>query len=323
MVDKRARRSKAEILKLRRALVEIVNQHKPLRVLHLFYLAVALYLIEKTEVEYKNVIIRLTGEMREDWLRATTDSDFGMGFALRCLAIDPTHEDATVADAFRAYTIPFGSEYIVDAGRWIRKPTTHNSIEDALRDTAELYRRAVWSNLPVQVHVFCEKDAIADLVLAETAPYDVPLAVMRGDSSKTFLYECASAIEATDKPAILYFLGDYDDKGRDIIRSAAERIQRYAPTADISWEVLAITGVQIEQYDLPTRPEKKDASRDAVELDALPPNILRQLVRNAISQHLPQEEMTVLLEAEKSERDIMLRIADQLPQVERFVNHGS
>jgi hypothetical protein len=96
----------------------------------------------------------------------------------------------------------------------------------------------------VQVHIFCEKDAIADLVYQETATYDAPLAVMRGDSSKTFLWECAAAIrttrlkssereyaaqiEHTSKPAILYFLGDYDDKGRDIIRSAVERIQRYA-----------------------------------------------------------------------------------------------
>jgi hypothetical protein len=70
MADKRARRSKAEIMNLRRALVEIVNQHRPLTVRHLFYLAVAAYLIEKTEVEYKNVVIRQTGEMHEDWLQA-------------------------------------------------------------------------------------------------------------------------------------------------------------------------------------------------------------------------------------------------------------
>jgi hypothetical protein len=39
MVDKRARRSKAEILKLRRELIEIVDEHRPLTIRHLFYLA--------------------------------------------------------------------------------------------------------------------------------------------------------------------------------------------------------------------------------------------------------------------------------------------
>jgi hypothetical protein len=302
MAHNPARRSKADIFELRRRLVEIVLEHRPLTVRHLFYLAVALYLIEKTEDDYKNVIIRLTGQMREDWLRWQ-----GPAFEQEMLE----------------YCIPFGRDYIVDAGRWIRKPRTHESIEDALRDTAEYYRRALWSSQPVQVHVFCEKDAIADLVLQETDPYDVPLAVMRGDSSKTFLYECAAAIEAADKPAILYFLGDYDDKGRDIIRSAAERIRRYAPRADISWKVLAVTQEQIEEYNLPTRPEKADRSRNAVELDALPPNILRRLIRNAIGRHLPKRELKVLLAAEESERDLMLRIAGRLPEIEKLVNHGS
>jgi hypothetical protein len=271
MADKRKRRSHQEILKLRRALVEIVQQHSPLTVRHLFYLAVALYLIQKTEVEYRNVIIRLADEMREDWLRAQ-DGYFAKYQVVKRLfgrAADHLEHDEIVS----AYTIPFGDSHIVDAGRWIHKPRTHNSIQDALRDTAEYYRRALWSRLPVQVHVFCEKDAIADLVYQETAVYDVPLAVMRGDSSKTFLWECAAAIRANrrkvseealadeieqaSKLAILYFLVDYDDKGRDIIRSAVQRIQRYARKADIQWEVLAITQKQIEQYKLPTRPRRK------------------------------------------------------------------
>jgi hypothetical protein len=249
------------------------------------------------------------------------------------------HED--ILDAISPYIIPFGREYIVDAGRWIRKPESHESFEDALRDTARYYRRALWSGLPIQVHVFCEKDAIADPVYGETSDYDVPLAVMRGDSSKTFLWECAAAIQTTrrkvserelarnieqaSKPAMLYFLADSDDKGRDIIRSAAERIQRYAPKANITWEVLAITEEQIEQYNLPTRPEKNDESRKAVELDALPPEILRELIRNAIAQHVPERELRILEAAEKSERSLGMQIAGKLPEITEFLsdmNHG-
>jgi hypothetical protein len=129
----------------------------------------------------------------------------------------------------------------------------------------------------------------------------VPLAIMRGDSSNTFLWECAKAIETAGKPAILYFLRDYYVKGHQIIKSAFDRIRRYAPEADIKYEILAITREHIGQYNLPTRPEKSDASRDAVEPDALPPAILRQLINGAIEQHIPNRQLSVLRAAEANE----------------------
>jgi hypothetical protein len=76
-------------------------------------------------------------------------------------------------------------------------------------------------------------------------------------------------------------------KGQQIIQSAVERIRRYAAGAEIDYEILAITAAQIAEYSLPTRPEKTDASRDAVELDALPAAILRRLINQAIESHMP------------------------------------
>jgi hypothetical protein len=57
---------------------------------------------------------------------------------------------------------------------------------------------------------------------------------------------------------------------------------------------LLSTEDQIDEYDLPTRPEKTDASREAVELDALPPEVLRQLINDAIERHVPRRELEVL-----------------------------
>jgi hypothetical protein len=183
-----------------------------------------------------------------------------------------------------------------------------------------LYRRDLWDQQDHQVHFFCEKDAIAELVYQATAIYDVPLAVMRGDASKTFLYECAAAIDEQNKPATLYFLGDFDVKGQQIICSAFERIRRYAPNARIEYEILAITEEQIAQYYLPTRPEKSDASREAVEIDALPPAILRQLIIGAIESHIPQAQLDILRVAEASVRAVLTRIAADLPNIESFLN---
>ncbi len=145
---------------------------------------------------------------------------------------------------------------------------------------------------------------------------------MRGDCSKTFLWENAKAIEAEDKPTFLYFLGDYDVKGQQIIKSAFERIRRYTTDSEISYEILAITVDQIAEYNLPTRPEKTDASSaKAVELDTLPPEILRTLINRAIERHIPRRAIESLRVVENSERELFTRIVNRLPEGARS-GHG-
>lgn len=61
----------------------------------------------------------------------------------------------------------------------------------------------------------------------------------------------------------------------------------------------------------PTRPTKTTDSRAkgfgdiSVELDAIDPNQLRQLVDEAISKHLPPEQFNTLKAAEESERKLI------------------
>ena len=45
--------------------------------------------------------------------------------------------------------------------------------------------------MPVYVEVWCEKDALAGVLLEETEPYDVPLMVAKGYSSISFLHSAA------------------------------------------------------------------------------------------------------------------------------------
>jgi hypothetical protein len=50
----------------------------------------------------------------------------------------------------------------------------------------------------------------------------------------------------------------------------------------------------------------------SVELDAIEPNLLRQIVQDAIERHLPRRELEVLLAAEASERDTLLGLVGRL-----------
>jgi hypothetical protein len=93
---------------------------------------------------------------------------------------------------------------IADATRWMRKQHTYDSVEQALRHTASLYRKALWADAEVYVELWLEKDALAGVVLPVTQLYDIPLMVSRGYTSETFTFEAIENREGDDRPYIVY-----------------------------------------------------------------------------------------------------------------------
>jgi hypothetical protein len=202
---------------------------------------------------------------------------------------------------------------IADATRWMRKPKSYNSVEDALRSTAALYRKALWADAGVTVEIWCEKDAVAGTIYPVTSAYDVPLMVARGFASETFCFEAIEAIDH-DRPYYVYYLGDFDRAGQDAARSLKEKLERFAAERGVTvvFETLGITPEQIRRLRLPTREPKRKTEADkrwpytaACELDAMPPDAMRELVEGAIQRHLPKRQLDVLKIAEESERSVL------------------
>lgn len=241
-----------------------------------FYRLVSLGAVAKTESQYNSTVGRLLREMR--W----------------------------------AGEIPFS--WIADHTRWMRKPQSYGSLGEALQDTARLYRRALWSGQ--RVEVWLEKDALAGVLYDVTSEYDVPLMVTRGYPSLTFLHSAAEAIVEQDEPTFLYYFGDHDPSGVDIPRKVESTIRELAPKAEIQFRVAAVTPEQIRLWDLPTRPTKKSDTRSksfeggSVEVDAIPPQQLRDLCRQLVEQHVDQGDLEITLAAEESEREILSQLAD-------------
>src|SRR5262249_8631393 len=130
----------------------------------------------------------------------------------------------------------------------------------------------------------------------------------------------AREIAFGEKATRIYMFGDYDPSGRDIIRFISEEMRGYAaevdPDVDIEFEVAAVTADQIDKWDLPGHPAKTSDSRysrygisHAVELEAIPPDRLRGLVRNCITSHIDPGAYQRLKEVEKAERETLLSIA--------------
>jgi hypothetical protein len=254
----------------RDALIGIVASNRPCTVRQVFYQATVAGIVEKSEAGY--------GEVQRDLV------------LLR-----------------RNGTIPYGS--IVDNTRRRLKYLSHDSIQAAIEETARFYRKALWADVDCYVEVWVEKDALSGALFPVTNEYDVPLMPARGYASLSFLASAAEDIRYADKPAFIYHLGDYDPSGVNAGEKIEETLRELAPDVDLTFERLAVNPDQIVSWDLPSRPTKTTDSRAkkfgsaiSVELDAIPPQQLRQLVREAIERHMPASQLLVLKAAEESER---------------------
>jgi hypothetical protein len=275
---KRYRRTKREMEIVRQAIHKVTSEDPPMTVRQVFYQLVSRGVIEKTEAEYNSTVVRLLTDMR------------------------------------RAKEIPFG--WIADNTRWMKKPRTYSSAEDALTETAQYYRKDYWSDLDEYVEIWLEKDALSGVFYEETKVWGVPLMVTRGYPSLSFVYEAADSIRDEDKPTFLYYFGDHDPSGIDIPRVVERGIREFAPEAEIHFERIAVSPEQISRWNLPTRPTKKTDTRskkfqgESVEVDAITPRTLRSLVRECVDRHIDSATLRQLQLTEAAERASMCRMAE-------------
>jgi len=272
---KRSRRTKVEMDQLRSTIYDVVEEDQPMTVRQVFYQLVSRGAIPKTEAQYSNTVVRLLTEMRRD------------------------------------YELPF--KWITDSTRWMRKGRSYSSLDRALQHTATAYRRSLWDNQDVYVEVWLEKDALSGVLLEVTNTWDVPLMVTRGYPSISFLY-------GEDKPVFIYYFGDSDPSGEDISRAVEDGIREFAPDIDLTFERVAVNPDQIRQMGLPTRPTKPTDSRSkkfkgpSVEVDAIRPAVLRNMATQCIERHIDGQALDVMKAAERSEREILRRMAGEWRQ---------
>lgn len=96
-------------------------------------------------------------------------------------------------------------------------------------------------------------------------------------------------MEESGRPAVLLYAGDFDASGEDIDRDFLARSDCWAKVLRV-----ALSREQVDAYDLPPQPGKASDPRARgfverhgelvqVELDALPPDVLRDLYRDALA----------------------------------------
>jgi hypothetical protein len=166
----------------------------------------------------------------------------------------------------------------------------------------------------VNVEVWLEKDALAGVlepVVLEECGLD--LHVTRGYASVSYLESAAGFIRRDGRPTHVYLLTDFDPSGLGIAETVTVELMNRSHPTEVYVERLAVNREQIDESQLPTRPTKTTDSRarkfiqrhgiGSVELDAIPPAVLRSLVRSSIERHMDPDNLRVMKLAEVQERD--------------------
>lgn len=180
------------------------------------------------------------------------------------------------------------------------------------------YRLPRWKGQDKYVELWVEKDAISGVLAPMASQYHVTLMVNRGYSSQSAMHEAAQRFIAketeagreTDRQGILLYIGDHDPSGEDMVRDIQDRLDMFG--ANVEVEKIALTMAQVEEYNPPPNPTKHTDTRsqgyidkygeECWEVDALSPDVLHQIVKDAILEHLDLEAMDKVKEQEETDK---------------------
>lgn len=168
-----------------------------------------------------------------------------------------------------------------------------------------------WENQPIYPEVLIEKKALEGVFYKTCMTNGVALGACKGYPSLTFLHDISFRIKEAEyrgkQPIILYF-GDYDPSGEDIPRALRENLIQLGCNEELEVRRICLNEDQVIDWGLPPAPTKDTDSRSVhwtglgqVELDAVKPEKLMNLLQGAIDEVFDEELYYELKEREKRE----------------------
>jgi len=230
--------------------------------------------------------------------------------------------------------------WITDSIRQTLKPSSWSGLDNYLECVQSSYRRSMWSRMPHYICFFCEKDAMAGALEPATAEFDVALHVVRGYVSASYSHGIAMNWRWIKKPIYAYYLGDWDPSGLDLERNLRDALERYSGRLDLArvvseytaidpeeffaeqsdnesfvWRRLAVNADDFDKFKIvPMLAKKTDSrskafakkhGRQCAELDAIPADVLRERIEDAIHAHIDHDEWARMRTVEAAERETL------------------
>jgi hypothetical protein len=274
-IGKRGRRSTAEMAWLKFRLYILASQERPATVRSMYYRMVSKRFLPKDERAYRLV-------------------------------------QRTILDMRRQKIMPW--QWITDSSRRVWGKARFGDMKSYGDYVAANYYKDYWLDSPVNVEVWCEKDAIQGVVGPTVYnDFGLDLYVSKGQSSASYLYEAAESIREDGRPTVVYILSDFDPAGFRIGERIEAGLREHLPEEqDLRAVRVAVSYEQIQRYNLVTRPVKKKDTDAAefmrqygdvsCELEAMPPTTLRGLLAEHLHEHMSPNKLRIMKLAEEEER---------------------
>lgn len=185
--------------------------------------------------------------------------------------------------------------------------TDADDCRDAIRSTANDYHIDRQRGQARRVVLWCEAAGMAPQLERVGRPYSVPVYSSGGFDSVTVKHDMAETF--AERPTLVLHVGDHDPSGVHIYGSLVADILAFGEDlgADVEFSRLAVLPAHIEQFNLPTAPPKATDHRaftgQTVQAEALPPDVLADLILTGITTSLDMAAYGRALNEEAAERD--------------------
>jgi hypothetical protein len=212
---------------------------------------------------------------------------------------------------------------IEDRTRSLHGLRTHRSPGAAISEAAENFRMDLWRGQPFRPQIWVEKEALAAVVERVCGELRVDFFPCRGYVSQSEQWRAGRRLRdyvLRGQTPVIFHLGDHDPSGLDMTRDNRARLETFAGVP-VAVERLALNMDQVEKYSPPPNPAKVTDSRfeayraqfgdESWELDALPPNVIHDLIERAVMPLRDEKLWDQRLLEEVRARELLEHLSDE------------
>jgi len=194
---------------------------------------------------------------------------------------------------------------------------------DAVEWVRDRYRRDRTEGQEWTIMLGVEKAGLsAQLAAWSTDPLGIPHVALGGFASQTLCDQVRGFVEEQKRQAVLIYAGDHDPSGEDIDRDFTERVGAFDKVIRV-----ALNADQLAEFDIPSNQldesveaklsndsrarvfRKQHGYLDQYEVDALDPDLLRDLYQRAIGEFWDETAYEAIKRQEQAERDWLGRLS--------------
>lgn len=235
---------------------------------------------------------------------------------------------------------------IEDRGREPDVPGDFEDLDQLVKAALGSYKLPRWKGQPYYAELWVEKQALAGVLEPLARRFHVPLVVNKGYSSQSAMYAAAKRFRTgmgtegereevgngedpwytleSEREGIVFYLGDFDPSGEDMVRDIRERLQMFGCGDQLTVQKLGLTWAQIQHFKPPPNPAKitdpraakfvAQHGRQSWEVDSLDPPELARIITRAFKGIIDQPVLDDVLAQEASDKTALTKALEKVKQ---------